>query len=80
MRRTVAATTPWRGRCVGRQFQHSDRSTFGRLPRARGRHGDCLSPGQHTSREEVLVMRALILYMLGVPLFLIVILWLFGAL
>jgi hypothetical protein len=32
-----------------------------------------------TRREEVYAMRALILYMLGVPVFLIVILWLFGV-
>lgn len=32
-----------------------------------------------TDREEVYAMRGLILYMLGVPVFLIVILWLFGV-
>jgi hypothetical protein len=31
-----------------------------------------------TDRGEVSAMRAVVLYMLGVPVFLIVILWLFG--
>jgi hypothetical protein len=31
------------------------------------------------TREEVSVMRAIALYMLGVPVFLIIVLWLFGV-
>jgi hypothetical protein len=43
-----------------------------------GRHGDCRRSGVSGSKGGV-GMRALVLYMLGVPVFLIVILWLFGV-
>ena len=45
--------------------------------RAAGTEIACVN--RHTSREEVFGMRAVVLYMLGVPVFLIVILWLFGV-
>lgn len=59
------------------------RSTFGRRRPAPAAGTEIAWIGQqlrsHTPGEEVLAMRAVNLYVLGVPVFLIVILWLFGV-
>lgn len=74
------ALSPWRH---GGAASNRDRRVVDHLRPAGAsgalRHRDCLHARQVTDREEVYAMRGLILYMLGVPVFLIVILWLFGV-
>jgi hypothetical protein len=74
------ALSPWRH---GGAASNRDRRVVDHLRPAGAsgalRHRDCLHARQGTDREEVYAMRGLILYMLGVPVFLIVILWLFGV-
>ena len=74
MRRTVAEATAWRSTTPTRR----QRVPFPRESRESRSAQRLPVLGQSSESEGGVGMRALALYMLGVPAFVIVILWLFG--